>query len=70
MDAEAFRLLFEYNSWANDRVVEKASEVAEADYLASSDGLSFGSLHATLVHIMLGELVWLLRWQGGKPRSY
>ena len=23
MDAEGFRLLFEYNAWANDRVLEK-----------------------------------------------
>lgn len=30
-------------------------------------GLSFGSPHATLVHIFIGELVWLARWQGGLP---
>lgn len=67
MDADGFRLLFEYNAWANDRVVDKAAEVAETDYYAASEGLSFGNLHATLVHIMLGELVWLSRWQGLKP---
>jgi uncharacterized damage-inducible protein DinB len=67
MDAEGFRLLFQYNGWANDRVMEQAARVPEADYLAASEGLSFGTLHATLVHIMLGELVWLARWQGRKP---
>jgi uncharacterized damage-inducible protein DinB len=67
VDAEGFRLLFEYNAWANDRVIEKAAEVAESDYYAAAAGLSFGTLHATLVHIMLGELVWLSRWQGSKP---
>lgn len=67
MTAEHYRLLFEYNGWANDRVMEKAAEAAETDYYAQSEGLSFGSLHATLVHVMLGELVWLSRWQGAKP---
>jgi uncharacterized damage-inducible protein DinB len=67
MDADGFRLLFEYNAWANDRVLEKAAEVPQAAYYASAEGLSFGTLHATLVHIMLGELVWLSRWRGKKP---
>jgi uncharacterized damage-inducible protein DinB len=67
MTADHYRLLFEYNGWANDRVVEKAAEVAGADYYEPAAGLSFGNLHATLVHIMLGELVWLSRWQGAKP---
>jgi uncharacterized damage-inducible protein DinB len=67
MNAGGFRLLFEYNRWANDRVVEEASEVPAAAYFAESLGLSFGTLHATLVHIMLGELVWLSRWRGEKP---
>ena len=67
MDTGGFRLLYEYNSWANDAVVEKAAEAPEADYYAASEGLSFGSLHATLVHIFQGELVWFARWQGEKP---
>jgi uncharacterized damage-inducible protein DinB len=67
VDAQGFRLLSEYNAWANDRVLEKAAEVPEAAYYAAAEGLSFGTLHATLVHIMLGELVWLSRWRGEKP---
>lgn len=67
MNADGIRLLFEYNAWANDRVLGKASEVAEAEYYAYGEGLSFGTLHATLVHVMLGELVWLARWRGEKP---
>jgi len=60
-----FRRLFEYNSWANARVFERAAEVPEADYFADRAGLSFGSLHATLVHIVMGEATWLARWQDG-----
>ncbi len=67
MAADYFRLLFEYNRWANHLVLDRAAEAAEADYMAEVDGLSFGSLHATLVHILVAELVWLARWQGGLP---
>ena len=67
MDADGYRLLFDYNRLANDRVMERAAKVAETDYLATSEGMSFRTLHARLVHIMLAELVWLSRWQGEKP---
>ena len=67
MDAGYFRLLLDYNRWANHLVMDRAAEVPEPDYLAIADGLSFGSLHATLVHILVGELVWLARWDGGLP---
>jgi uncharacterized damage-inducible protein DinB len=67
MDAEFFRMLFRYNRWANARVLARASEVGEADYFAPWPGLSFGSLHATLVHTLVGELVWLARFNGGLP---
>lgn len=67
MDAAYFQLLFAYNAWANDRVLSRASATSEADYFAPALGLSFGSLHATLVHILVAEIVWLARWQGGQP---
>ena len=64
MSVEYFRMLFEYNDWANGRVIEPAGQVSEAQYHASRTGLSFGSLHATLVHILAAEIVWLSRWRG------
>jgi uncharacterized damage-inducible protein DinB len=67
LSAEHYRLLLEYNRWANEQVLEKAAAVSEAGYFASAAGLSFGSLHATLVHALVAEIVWLARWQGGKP---
>ena len=65
--ADYFRVLLDYNRWANHAVMDRAREVVESDYHAIGDGLSFGSLHATLVHILVGELVWLARWEGGTP---
>lgn len=67
MSADFFRLLLTYNRWANDGVLARAAEVDEGAYSAKVEGLSFGSLHATLVHILVGELVWMARFQGGLP---
>jgi uncharacterized damage-inducible protein DinB len=67
MDAEFWRMAFRYNRWANRLVLTKASEVPEADYYAPAPGLSFGSLHATLVHTLVAEVVWLARFEGGLP---
>jgi uncharacterized damage-inducible protein DinB len=64
MNPDYFRLLFEYNTWANGQILERTAEAPEADYFASRAGLSFGSLHATLVHIFVAEAVWLARWRG------
>ena len=60
-------MAFRYNRWANAVVLAKASEVAEADYYATAAGLSFGSLHATLVHTLVAEIVWLRRFEHSLP---
>ena len=65
--ADYFRVLLNYNLWANHAVMDQTKEVAESDYHELADGLSFGSLHSTLVHILVGELVWLARWNGALP---
>ena len=67
VNADYFRRLLDYNRWANGLVMQSAEAVAESDYHRISAGLSFGSLHATLVHILVGELVWLARWEGSLP---
>jgi uncharacterized damage-inducible protein DinB len=67
MDADFWRMAFRYNRWANRVILAKASEVPETDYYATAPGLSFGSLHATLVHTLVAEVVWLARFEGGLP---
>lgn len=67
MIADHLRMLHAYNTWANSRVLDRVALVAAADYHAPIPGLNFGSLHATLVHVLVGELVWLARWQGDEP---
>ncbi len=67
MSAEFLRTLLDYNTWANIRVFDRAVAVPESEYFATAPGLSFANLHATLVHIVVAELVWLARWHGGMP---
>ncbi len=63
-DANYFRLLLDYNRWANHEILNRAGAADEPDYFAIAEGLSFGSLHATLVHILVSEMVWIARWEG------
>lgn len=63
MDASHFRRLYEYNAWASGRILDRAAEASEDAYFAEVPGLSFGSLHGTLVHLFGGELTWLERWR-------
>jgi uncharacterized damage-inducible protein DinB len=70
MSADHFRTLLQYNRWANRLVLDKAALASPEDYFASAPGLSFGSLHATLVHALVAEVVWLARWQGSLPPEH
>jgi len=63
MTAEDIRQLFEYNSWANRRLIEACSKVSNEDFTRDL-GSSFPSLRATLVHILGGEWLWLERFHG------
>ncbi len=66
MNPETFRLLYDYNAWANHRVLEACG--ALSDEKCTRDlGSSFRSIRDTLVHIMQGEWLWLERWHGRSP---
>ena len=56
--------LYDYNYWANARVLGAAAQVSPAQFLAPA-GLSHGSLRGTLVHILSAEWVWRMRCQAG-----
>lgn len=58
-----FRTLYGYTCWARDRVLEAASRLPEADYIADL-GMDHGSIHSTLVHTFAAEALWRQRWLG------
>jgi uncharacterized damage-inducible protein DinB len=55
------QLLFEYDRWANHKVLEAASALSPEQFTRNLGG-SFPSLRDTLVHILMGEWNWLTYW--------
>lgn len=58
-----FRTLARYNQWANRRLYAAAGALPEADYLRPLPSF-FGSLHATLNHVLVGDRAWMGRLTG------
>ncbi len=63
MTATEMRRLFEYNAWANGKLLT-AMEALPADTVRSDAGSSHGGIHGTMLHIVWAHHLWLLRWQG------
>jgi uncharacterized damage-inducible protein DinB len=60
MNAGYFRQLAHYNAWANRRIYTAAAELSDGERKAKRPSF-FGSIHATLNHILVGDRVWLCR---------
>jgi len=65
---ETIYSLYQYNRWANQRILQAAAGPT-AEQLAAPAAASFDSLRDTLVHTMSAEWIWLSRWQGTSPRA-
>ena len=65
MDAD-IQTLYEYNRWANARVVKAVSRLSVEQFTRDL-GSSFPSIRDTLVHILFAEWLWLERWKGTSP---
>lgn len=68
MSLEMIRTLYNYNAWANRRVLDTAARLSP-EQLQATMGTSFDSIHATLVHVMGAQWIWLSRWQGMSPTA-
>lgn len=68
MTPEEVRILYDYNSWANHRSLEACAPLTIEQFTRDL-GSSFGSVRATLSHIMAAEWVWLERFQGRSPSA-
>jgi len=56
------QLLYEYDRWANNRVLQAASALSAEEFTRNLGG-SFRSVRETLVHIIGGEWIWLDYWR-------
>ena len=64
MQKKEILLLYEYNYWANARVLDAAANVAEPQFVTAAN-LSHGSLRGTLLHMLSAEWIWRMRCQEG-----
>jgi uncharacterized damage-inducible protein DinB len=69
-DPAVFVDQFEFIEWGDDLLITAAAQLPEAEYLKDR-GISAGSMHKLLVHMMAAEWVWLSRWRGeASPQFY
>lgn len=52
-----------YNAWANRRIYDDAAALSHVDY-RTDKGAFFGSLHGTLNHLLVADLLWMRRFTG------
>ena len=68
MQIDAIRELYDYNHWANQRVLSAMTPLTD-DMFTRNMGNSFVSLRDTLAHILGAEWIWLERWRGRSPKA-
>lgn len=63
MQTTDLHLLYDYNFWANGRILAAAKNVTEEQFLAPAE-FPYGGLRGTLVHILGAERAWRVRFEG------
>jgi uncharacterized damage-inducible protein DinB len=57
---------YQYNAWANARILDTTAQVTPEQFLAPAS-YSHGGLRGTLTHILFAEWIWRKRWEGISP---
>lgn len=65
MDKLTLSILFNYNYWANRKILAAAQGLSANQYMNDAR-LGFGSIHETLVHTCAAERVWRRRLLDGE----
>jgi len=68
MTKDDIQLLYEYDRWANNRVLQAASTLSAEEFTRDLGG-SLRSVRDTLVHIVGCERGWLTCWKEPSPSS-
>jgi uncharacterized damage-inducible protein DinB len=69
MNKQDILTLYEYNAWANARILDATAQVTAEQFLASAP-FSHGGLCNTLVHTLFAEWIWRRRWEGFSPTEW
>jgi uncharacterized damage-inducible protein DinB len=62
-----YHMLADYNAWANRLVYAAAADLSEEE-LHRDTGAFFGSVFATLSHLITADRIWLNRFTGLGPK--
>jgi uncharacterized damage-inducible protein DinB len=62
MNKDDIQLLYEYDRWANARVLQAVATLSAEEFTRDLGG-SFRSVRDTLVHILAGQWGWLTIWK-------
>ena len=68
MTKDDIQLLYEFDRWANNRVLQSVSTLSAEEFTRDLGG-SFPSVRDTLVHIVGCEWTWLTCWKEPSPSS-
>ena len=68
MNQSDIQLLYEYNRWANARILDVVSRLSAEQFTADFSS-SFRSVRDTVTHILSAEWIWLRRWKGASPTA-
>jgi uncharacterized damage-inducible protein DinB len=64
---QALRFLYDYNTWAMQRVLEAAERLRLQQFVAGQDG--HDAIRDVLVHTVWAQWIWLERCRGASPTS-
>ena len=68
MDIALIQKQFEYDRWANARMLGVVGGISPEAFLKDL-GSSYGSIRNTVAHILSSEWAWLERWKGRSPKQ-
>ena len=68
MNKQDVEYLYEYNRWANARVLDTVSKLTPEQFSRDLQS-SHRSVRDTLAHILAAEWIWLERWKGVSPNA-
>jgi uncharacterized damage-inducible protein DinB len=68
MDTNDIKYLYEYDRWANARVLEVVRPLTREEFTREIES-SHRSIRDTLSHILAAEWIWLMRWKGTSPTA-
>jgi uncharacterized damage-inducible protein DinB len=65
MNIKDVLFMFEYNYWANKKILTATSKVTPEQFLTKAD-FPYGGLRGTLVHLVDGERIWRVLFETNK----